>query len=40
MCQVQEIGIARHVFDDKEGGFDEPETAEVEGKFTELHMAV
>ena len=33
--QVQETGIARHVFDDKEGGFDEPDTAEAEG-LTEL----
>lgn len=29
--QVKETGIARHVFDDTEGGFDEPETAEAEG---------
>jgi len=32
--QVQETGIARHVFDDKEGGFDEPETADAEGQLT------
>jgi len=33
--QVEETGIARHLFDDKEGGFDEPpETAEAEGELT------
>jgi len=38
--QVEEMGIARHVFDDKEGGFDEPETTEPEGLFSQLSVCL